>query len=246
MKANNLKTKIGYLLNTKKIVKISEILLVFILAFALIKLLTPYARDNQLLKMGIIWCTNILMIGLVGLGIKLRGQKWSDFGLTFGRIRLKEGFRIFLRSLLVSMLGAAGYMLGTIAMASISGMPESADMSVYEYLHNNIFMLILTLMGVYIVSSFGEEVVYRAFLINRISELGLNTKYGKMATVLISAVIFGLAHYTWGPTGMVSTGLMGLAMGICYLRFKKKLWILVLAHAYLDTFLLIQVYLTSK
>jgi membrane protease YdiL (CAAX protease family) len=107
-------------------------------------------------------------------------------------------------------------------------------------------MLILTLMGVYIVSSFGEEVVYRAFLINRISELGLNTKYGKMATVLISAVIFGLAHYTWGPTGMVSTGLMGLAMGICYLRFKKKLWILVLAHAYLDTFLLIQVYLTSK
>ena len=59
MKANNLKRKIGYLLNTKKIVKISEILLVFILAFALIKLLTPYARDNQLLKMGIIWCTNI-------------------------------------------------------------------------------------------------------------------------------------------------------------------------------------------
>jgi uncharacterized protein len=245
MKANNLKTKIGYLLNTNRIVKISEILLVFIVAFALIKLLTPYAGDNQLLKMGIIWCANILMLGLVWLGIKLRGQKWSDFGLTFGFIRLKESIRIFLLSLLVCILGAAGYMLGTLVMANISGMPESADMSVYEYLHNNLFMFILSLVSVYIISSFGEEVVYRAFLIDRISELGLDTKYGKMATVLISAVIFGLAHYTWGPTGMVSTGVFGLVMGICYLKFKKKLWILVLAHAYLDTILLVQVYLAS-
>ena len=246
MKTNNTNSKIGDLLNTNKIAKISEILLVLIPAFALIKILTPYAGDNQLLIMGIIWCANILMIGLVCLGIKLRGQKWSDFGLTFGRIRFKESFRIFLLSLLVSILGAAGYVLGTLVMANITGMPESADMSVYEYLHNNIFMLILSLIGVYIISSFGEEVVYRAFLINRISELGLDTKYGKIATVLISAVIFGLVHYTWGPTGMVSTGLMGLAMGICYLKFKKKLWILVLAHAYLDTFLLLQVYLTSR
>jgi hypothetical protein len=136
-------------------------------------------------------------------------------------------------------------MLGTLVMANISGMPESADMSVYEYLHNNLFMFILSLVSVYIISSFGEEVVYRAFLIDRISELGLDTKYGKMATVLISAVIFGLAHYTWGPTGMVSTGVFGLVMGICYLKFKKKLWILVLAHAYLDTILLVQVYLAS-
>ncbi|WP_319480999.1 type II CAAX endopeptidase family protein [uncultured Draconibacterium sp.] len=246
MKRNNVETKIGYLLNTNKIVKISEILLVFILAFALIKLLTPYAGDNQLLLMGIIWSANILMIGLVLLGIKLRGQKWSDFGLTFGRISLKKSIRIFLLSLLACTLGAAGFMLGTLVMANISGMPESADMSVYEYLYNNIFMLVITLIGVYIISSFGEEVVYRAFLINRISELGFDSKYGKMATVIISAVIFGLVHYTWGPTGMVSTGLFGLAMGICYLKFKKNLWILVLAHAYLDTILLVQVYMSSN
>jgi membrane protease YdiL (CAAX protease family) len=56
-------------------------------------------------------------------------------------------------------------------------MPESADMSNYEYFYDSIFMLILTLIGVYIVSSFGEEVIYRAFLINRISELGFDSKY---------------------------------------------------------------------
>ena len=246
MKTNNAGTKIGYLLNTNRIFKISEVLLVFLSAFALIRILTPYAGDNQIMKFGIVWGANLWMLGLVWLGIKLRGQKWSDFGLTFGRIRFKESTRIFLLSLLVCILGLAGYMLGTLIMANISGMPESADMSTYEYLNNNLLMLIVTLMGVYIVSSFGEEVIYRAFLINRIGELGLDTRFGKIATVLISAVIFGSVHYEWGPTGMVSTGFMGLVMGICYLKFKKKLWILVLAHAYMDTILLVGTYLSGK
>jgi len=246
MKKNNVKTKIGYLLETNKIVKISEILLVFILAFALIKILKPFAGDNLLLKQVVVSGTNIFMLILVWLGIKLRGQKWSDFGLTFGRINLKKGLRIFMLSLLVSILAGLGFILGSIIMANISGMPESADMSGYEYLQNNIFMLILSLCSVYIVSSFGEEVIYRAFLINRISELGLDSKYGKIVTVVISAVIFGFVHYEWGPTGIVSTGIMGLVMGIFYMKFKKKLWILVLAHAYLDTLLLVQVYLASN
>jgi len=246
MKANNLKTKIGYLLNTNKIAKISEILLVLILAFALFKILTPYAGDNLILKMGIIWCINIFTLILVWLGIKLRGQKLSDFGLTFGRISLKESLRIFMLSLLVCILGLLAFILGSVIMANITGTPESADMSNYEYFHNNIFMLILTLGGVYIVSSFGEEVIYRAFLINRITELGLDSKYGKMAAVVLSAVIFGFVHLEWGPTGIVATAFMGLVMGIFYIKLKKKLWILVLAHAYMDTTLLVQIYLTSN
>lgn len=244
MKGNRAKTKIGYLLNTNKAAKISEILLVFISVIVLLKVLTPYTVDNLLLKMGMTWGINVFMLFLVWIGIRLRGQQLSDFGLTFKRVSMKDSLRIFLTSLMVCVLGAAGYMLGTLVMANISGMPESADMSVYEYLHNNIFMLILTLTGVYIVSSFGEEVVYRAFLINRITELVSDTRYGQMAAVLISTVIFGLVHFEWGPTGMVSTGLMGVVFGICYLKLKNKLWILVLAHAYLDTILLVQVYLT--
>lgn len=246
MKKNNVKTQIGYLLKTNKTTKISEILLVFISAFVLFKILKPVAGDNLFLKMVIIACINISMLILVWLGIKLRGQKWSDFGLTFGRINLKESLKVFLLSLLVCILGLIAFILGSLIMANITGMPESADMSNYEYLHNNIFMLILSLCSVYIVSSFGEEVIYRAFLINRISELGLDSKYGKIATVVISAVIFGLVHYEWGPTGIVSTGFMGLVMGIFYLKLNKKLWILVLAHAYMDTILLVQIYLMSN
>ena len=139
-----------------------------------------------------------------------------------------------------------GFMIGSIIMVNITGMPQQADMSSYEFLKGNPGMLVLTLMGVYIVSSFGEEVIYRAFLINRISELGLDGKTGRVITLIISATIFGLAHYSWGPMGIVQTGFMGLALGICYLWFKKRLWYLVIAHAYMDTILMVQLYLASN
>lgn len=69
------------------------------------------------------------------------------------------------------------FIIGSIAMANITGIPEgSADMSGYAFLKDNLGMLFLSLLGVYIVSSFGEEVIYRGFLINRISEIGRQTK----------------------------------------------------------------------
>ena len=131
-------------------------------------------------------------------------------------------------------------------MANVTGIPESSDMSGYAYLKNNIWMLLLTLAGVYIVSSFGEEVIYRGFLINRISELGLFGKRGKIVAVVISAVIFGFAHYNWGPMGIGQTAFMGLALGFCYIYMKKRLWILIFAHAYMDTILMVQMYLASN
>ncbi|WP_237708856.1 CPBP family intramembrane glutamic endopeptidase [Gillisia marina] len=129
-------------------------------------------------------------------------------------------------------------------MANIIGIPESSDMGSYNYLKDNLGMLLLTLFGTYIVASFGEEVIYRAFLINRISELGLSSKTGKIIAVVISAVVFGLAHYTWGLMGIVQTGFMGLALGFCYLKLKKRIWVLILAHAYMDTILMLQLYLS--
>ncbi len=127
-------------------------------------------------------------------------------------------------------------------MANIVGIPEGSDMSTYNYLKDNIWMLLLSLTGIYVVSSFGEEVIYRAFLINRISELGLRDKKGKILTVLISAIIFGLAHYSWGLMGIVQTGCMGLVLGTSYVYLKKRIWVLIFAHAYMDTVLMLQLY----
>jgi membrane protease YdiL (CAAX protease family) len=246
-KANHsLLAKLGNQLHKNKLVKVGEILLLFIFTYTFIKLLMPLAGDNPLLIQAVVWTANILMLIYVWIGLKLRGESWKDFGLVFGSISLRSAIKVTLLSLLVFVLAVAGFILGSIIMANITGIPEGANMSGYDYLKGNIWMLIITLAGVYIVSSFGEEVIYRGFLINRISQIGNESKKATIIAVILSSIIFGLIHYAWGPMGMVQTGFMGLALGISYIKLKKRLWILILAHAYMDTILMAQLYMASN
>jgi membrane protease YdiL (CAAX protease family) len=243
---NDIKARVGNLLHTNKYFKLIEIFLLFLIALILIKILVPFAKDNLIMKQAVFWLVNIVMLFLVWIGLKLRNETWTHFGLSIKKLSPKSLLKGFLLSLLVFIFAIVGFVIGSIIMANITGIPESADMNNYSYLQGNIGMLILTLFGVYIVSSFGEEVIYRGFLINRISELGLNNKIGLTISVIISAIIFGFIHYEWGAMGIVQTGFMGLALGLCYIYMKKKLWIMVFAHAYMDTILMLQLYFTKS
>ena len=239
-------TRIGKQLQTNRLFKIGEIFLVFIAAFVLISFMKPLVGDEPILKQVAVWIINIVMLFIVWVGLKLRGESWKDFGLGFKSITWNKGVKMFLLSLLVFVLAVAGFIIGSIIMANITGIPENANMDGYDYLKDNIGMLLLTLGGVYIVSSFGEEVIYRAFLINRIEEIGQGKKKATIIAVILSSIIFGLIHYEWGPMGIVQTGFMGLVLGICYIKLKRRLWILILAHAYMDTILMVQMYLASN
>ena len=239
-------TRIGNQLQKNKLFKIGEILFLFIFAFFFILLILPLAGNNPILKQIVLWSANILMLIYVWIGLKLRGESWKDFGLTFNPISWGGSIKLLLLSLLVFVLALAGFIIGSIIMVNITGIPEGANMNGYDYLKDNIGMLLLTLAGVYIVSSFGEEVIYRGFLITRISQIGTDSKKATIIAIILSSIIFGLIHYSWGPMGIVQTGFMGLALGICYIKLKRRLWILILAHAYMDTILMVQMYLASN
>jgi membrane protease YdiL (CAAX protease family) len=233
---------LGRLLKENKTAKIIELILVFLAAFIIISVFVSKDATDLVYNQAVIWVANIIMLTLVFAGIKLRGEGLDYFGIHLNKMTWKASLTTLWQSFVVLLLVVAGFVIGSIIMANITGIPENSDMSGYAYLQNNFGMLLLTLFGVFIVSSFGEEIIYRAFLINRISELGLNSKMGKTMVVLISAVIFGLVHYSWGPMGIVQTAFMGLALGISYLFLKKKIWVLVLAHVYMDTILMVQLY----
>lgn len=128
-------------------------------------------------------------------------------------------------------------------MANLVGMPEPADMSKYDYLRGNLGMTILALGSVYFVSAFAEEVIHRGFLITRIVELAGGTKLAYSWAVILSSLVFGLVHSDWGIAGMVQASCMGVALGTSYLAVEHNLWVIILAHAYMDTVLVLQMYL---
>lgn len=245
LQSNNstkIKNRLRQTLKKNIVSRLVEILLVFFVGLTFIQLFKSNNSDEMVYNQAIIWVANILMLLIIWIGLRIRGQGLESFGFSFKKITFRLGIKVFFQSLIVFLLALTGFVIGSIIMANIVGIPESSNMSGYDYIKSNIWMLLLSLGGVYIVSSFGEEVIYRAFLINRISSLGHNIKRNNTIAVIASAIIFGLVHYNWGPMGIVQTTFMGLVLGMSYIYLKKRIWVLIIAHAYMDTILIFQMY----
>lgn len=85
-----------------------------------------------------------------------------------------------------------------------------------------LFMLMAVSAGVW------EELVYRGFLVWFLVPL-----VGAVGAVVVSALIFGLAHLYQGVRGLVQTVVVGLIFGALYL-LTASLWWLMVVHAVMD------------
>jgi membrane protease YdiL (CAAX protease family) len=234
---------LGRALQEDRAAQVAEIVLVFLVAFAVVAVGWRLVGDNPFARQAVVWVANVLMLVTIWIGLRLRRQTWEHFGLSFHFGGRRALVRTVLKSICVLVVALAAFVAGSVLTMNMAAAPESADMSGYDYLRGNLPMLLLALAGVYVVSSFGEEVIYRGFLVNRLAEMGKGGKAAWSIAVVISAVVFGLAHFDWGIVGVVQTTFMGLALAISYLVVKRNLWVLVLAHAYIDTLLFVQLYL---
>jgi membrane protease YdiL (CAAX protease family) len=234
--------RLGRLLEASKLAGFLEIVAVFGAAALVITLGLAVAGDGLLARQFAVVAGNAAMLALVWAGLRVRGQNIGDFGLALRFAGWKPFMLGFVKSLAVLALGLAGFIFGSMVMMNLVGAPQQADVSGYNYLQGNLPLLLLSMTSIYFFSSFGEEVVYRGFLINRLEGLFGGGRKALAVAVIVSSVIFGLAHFGWGVTGMVQTGFMGLALALSYLLFKRNLWVLVAAHAYMDTALILPLY----
>lgn len=227
-----------------KLVPIAEIVCVFLVASLIIVIGWQLVGEGVLARQAVVWVANVAMLLTIWWGLHLRGQTWAHFGLGVNLRGWRQLLGGVLKSVLVLVLALTAFIMGGAFAPNVVAGSQQADMSSYDWLRGNLPMLLLALMAVYIASSFGEEVVYRGFLISRLLELGNGGALASTMAVTASAIVFGLVHFSWGIVGIIQTTFMGAALGISYLALKRQLWVLVLAHCYLDTLLLIQIYLS--
>jgi hypothetical protein len=220
-----------------------EILAVFLVAAFIVTIGWAVAGSDPFTRQVVVWIANVAMLLTIWLGLRIRGQRWEHLGLALRFAGRRALVRTVLLSVVVLVAALAAFVSGSVLTMSLQSVPEGADMSGYTYLQGNLPMLLVALAAVYVVSSFGEEVVYRGWLMTRVSEMGKSTGPAWGAAVVVSAVVFGLVHFDWGLAGIVQTTFMGLALAAAYLLVRRNLWVLILAHAYIDTLLLVQLYL---
>lgn len=219
-----------------------EILLPFLVAVVIMWGGWSVVGDRPFARQAVVFAANLAMLLVIGIGLRARRQTWGHLGLGLNFSGKRALLRAVFQSVAVLVFAVAAFVAGSALGSKVAPAQPHADMSGYEYLHGNLPMLFVALVMVYIVSSFGEEVVYRGFLMTRVAEMGKGTRTAWAAAVLVSALVFGLAHFGWGAVGIVQTTLMGVALSVSWLLVRRNLWVLVLAHAYMDTLLLVQLY----
>ena len=227
-----------------KISPIGEFVLVFGPAATAYGLLLPRLGDDLLTRHGVLFCINLLMLCSVWIGLRLRGQSCARYRPAISTsLGAKGDPGVFFQSIAVLLASLVAVVAAAVAMAILFGRPEGADMQGFAFLHGNLPMLLIVLPAVYLNASFGEEVIYRGFLITRIAELGSDSKFARWLGLLISSVLFGLVHSDWALVGIVQMACMGFTLGTSYLLVNRNLWVTILAHGYLDTILIVQMYL---
>jgi membrane protease YdiL (CAAX protease family) len=84
-------------------------------------------------------------------------------------------------------------------------------------------------------AAFGEELLARGFILNRIGQvIGSLRTPAIAAAVVLQAAIFGSFHIYQGIGGALITGAAGLVIGLIWLLGGRNLWPCFLLHGLID------------
>jgi len=86
----------------------------------------------------------------------------------------------------------------------------------------------------FVIGGLLEEILFRGFLITRISNTLNGNKTGDFLALFVTTSLFGLCHFYQGWSGVISTGLIGFLFGTIFLAFNKNLWYSILTHGFVN------------
>jgi membrane protease YdiL (CAAX protease family) len=104
----------------------------------------------------------------------------------------------------------------------------------YHYLAGNRAAIPFTLFTFIAGAGFGEETVFRGFLFERLGKLFGSSLAAKTSIVLVTSVLFALAHYSvQGLAGTEQAMITGCVFGTM-LAASGRIWMPMIAHAAFD------------
>lgn len=168
----------------------------------------------------------------------LRGVGWRDLGL-----RRPAAWR---STLLLGIAIGIGYQYFSLyvlepLIARITG--TLPDVSQFAPLIGNTFFLVFSLVLSWTLAAFGEELVYRGYLMNRFADLVGSKRVGWLISLIVVSILFGIVHLYQGTSGVITITMTGLVLGGLYLATGRNLWVPIIVHGVNDTLGFILIYL---
>jgi membrane protease YdiL (CAAX protease family) len=165
------------------------------------------------------------------------GSRWADIGLRMPQSTVRA-------LLWVAVLYALSVLIKVLVidpLATAAGWPP-LNLSRFSELRGNTTLLAGYLLLVWASAAFGEELVFRGFLLTRLEVLLGSGLTATATAVTGQALLFGVAHWYLGLRGVSTAGLIGLSYGIVYVCNGRNLVPLIVAHGLTDSLSLIAIY----
>ena len=104
----------------------------------------------------------------------------------------------------------------------------------YHYLAGNAGAMPGMIAMIFVSASFGEEVLFRGYLFERLGRLFGTSRAARAGTILLSSALFAAAHYHGqGVPGVEQAAITGLVIGAIYASWSE-IWIVMVVHAAFD------------
>jgi membrane protease YdiL (CAAX protease family) len=167
---------------------------------------------------------------LACLALRRRGSKWAEVGMK----------RLTPRAVAVGLIATLVLLPLTSVLsgilAELTGLEP--DISKFDPLRGNVAMFVSLLFVAWTVAAFGEELLFRGFLMHSLVDASPGGERPRMKwglALVLSSIVFGLGHAYQGAAGMILTGIIGLGFGLAYFAARRNLWGPILAHGLYDT-----------
>jgi uncharacterized protein len=189
--------------------------------------------------LGLLPVSKVPYLFLLGwISLRSRGQRWKDVGL--------KRHQLFLKLLALGIVvGVAMEALELFAtqpfLTKILG--QGPDLHQYQVLVGNGWLLVLGIFLAWVLAAFGEECVYRGYLTNRVADLFGRSTTAWSASAILVTLLFGLAHFPQGPTGIIENIIDGAILVAMYFATGRNLWAPIIAHGIQDTVDVLLIYL---
>lgn len=202
-------------------------------AIALLIGCSPILLDQVVPPLGI--PVAVLAIWFV---LKKQGQPWAVVGI----VKPQLGWP---RTVLMGVGGAAViFALGVFVYPPLMGLIGLAgqDTSSWQGVEGNNSLLAIYLTVAWTTAGFGEELIFRGFLMAGLARLMGMSRMAWVAAVIISSLLFGLIHVRTGVGGVLTTGMTGAVLAGLYLLSRRSIWAVYIAHGLADTVAFLLIY----
>lgn len=168
--------------------------------------------------------------------MKRRGLNLVSLGLRFPKGRREWIFNLALA--LVGVIGVIFFMVfvldPVITKLGLETPPESHDRFAF-FLGKPVLFISYLILVVWVGAALGEELLFRGFILNRLSDLFGTNKFGWFLALFLHALLFGIIHSYQGLPGIIGSAVVALIFGGIYLLAKRSLFPVILAHGIINT-----------